>query len=227
MEAQATDLHHGRMWLRWSVFVQGHSWTIALASTLALLLIAAPATALRLGSSDASNDPMGFTTYKAYRLLAEGFGKGFNGPLQVVAQLPPGVHARGAAGASNGNTTGGGSPAPRAPAASRIAAGDLHSLEIALAGTADVVSTAPPRVSPSGEVATISVYPTSSPQEYATTQLVSRLRTGVIPALAAHTGMHVYVGGVTAGAVDFASVLSRRRSFPCSSAWWCLCLRCC
>ncbi len=86
--AKATDLRHGQTWLRWSRFVQSHSWPIALAATLALLLVAAPATALRLGSSDASNDPTHFTTYKAYQLLAEGFGKGFNGPLQVVAQVP-------------------------------------------------------------------------------------------------------------------------------------------
>jgi putative drug exporter of the RND superfamily len=210
--AKATDPHHGGTWLRWSKFVQGHSWTIALASTLTLLLIAAPATALRLGSSDAGNDPVGFTTHKAYELLAEGFGKGFNGPLQVVAQLPSGIHAHAlaAAGAGNGNAAGDGSPTPGAAAASRIAAGDLHSLEVALASTPGVVSTTPPRVNQTGEVATISVYPSSSPQEYATTQLVSRLRDQVIPPVASQTGMHVYVGGITAGSVDFAAVLAKK-----------------
>src|SRR6202035_4404789 len=180
--AKATDPHHGGAWLRWSQFVQGHSWTIAVASTLAILLIAAPATALRLGSSDAGNDPTGFTTHKAYELLAEGFGKGFNGPLLVVAKLS------GAGGAAS----------------------DLRDLESALASTSGVVSTTPPRVSPSGGVATISVYPSSSPQEYATTQLVSRLRNQVILPVAARTGMHVYVGGITAGGVDFASVLGKK-----------------
>ena len=59
-------------------------------------------------------------------------------------------------------------------------------------------------------VATITVYPSSSPQAYATTQLVTRLRDSVIPPLAARTGMTVYVGGVTAGAVDFATVLGHK-----------------
>ncbi|HXQ00722.1 MAG TPA: MMPL family transporter, partial [Solirubrobacteraceae bacterium] len=91
--AQATDARQGNIWLRWSRYVQAHSWPIALAATLLLLLIAAPATALRLGSSDASNDPESFTTYRAYQLLAEGFGQGFNGPLQVVAQVPSTTNA--------------------------------------------------------------------------------------------------------------------------------------
>jgi RND superfamily putative drug exporter len=69
---------------------------------------------------------------------------------------------------------------------------------------------APARLNPSGEVATITVYPRSSPQAYATTQLVSRLREKVVPPLAARTGMTVYVGGVTAGAVDFATTLGHK-----------------
>ena len=63
-------------------------WTIAVSATLVMLLIAAPAMALRLGSSDASNDPANQTTHRAYELLAQGFGEGFNGPLLVVAKVP-------------------------------------------------------------------------------------------------------------------------------------------
>jgi RND superfamily putative drug exporter len=199
--AQATDARHGQVWLRWSQFVQGHSWPIAVAATLLLLLIAAPATALRLGSSDASNDPESFTTYKAYELLAEGFGKGFNGPLQVVAQVP---------GATN--------PAKEAAKqgvllntpVSSTGKASVEKLRAAMSGVPDVASVAPAKFNPAGTVATISVYPTSSPQAYATTQLVSRLRSEVIPPVVSSTGMHVYVGGVTAGAVDFAAVLGKK-----------------
>jgi RND superfamily putative drug exporter len=168
-------------WLRWSQFVQSRPWAIALVSALVMLAIAAPATALRLGSSDASNDPTSFTTHRAYDLLAEGFGKGFNGPLLVVAQIP---HAGDAAG--------------------------LSQLRGAIAGTPNVVSVSPARLSPGGTVATLSVYPRSSPQEYATSQLVSRLRDKVIPPVAARTQSNVYVGGVTAGGVDFANTLGRK-----------------
>ncbi len=42
---------------------------------------------MRLGSADAGNNPADTTTRKAYDLLADGFGPGFNGPLQLVAEL--------------------------------------------------------------------------------------------------------------------------------------------
>ena len=186
----------GGAWIRWSAFVQRRPWAIASVATLAMLAIAAPATALRLGSSDASNDPANQTTHKAYDLLAEGFGEGFNGPLLVVAKFP--------------------NPQREAVANAVVRTavgtndGPLQQLRAAIARTPGVVSVAPAKVNPAGDVATITVYPHSSPQAYATTQLVSRLREHVIPPLAAHDGMTVYVGGVTAGAVDFANTLSRK-----------------
>jgi putative drug exporter of the RND superfamily len=195
--AKATDLRHGQTWLRWSRFVQNHSWPIALAATLALLLIAAPATALRLGSSDASNDPTHFTTYKAYQLLAEGFGKGFNGPLQVVTQVPNAT-APSQAIAKQGTPP------------SSAAKADVEQLRAAISGVPGVAAVAQAKFNPTGNVATISVYPTSSPQEYATTQLVSKLRDETIPPVAAQTGMRAYVGGITAGAVDFADLLAKK-----------------
>ena len=50
-----------------------------------MIVLAIPVLSLRLGSSDAGNDPASSTTRQAYDLLAEGFGPGFNGPLQLVA----------------------------------------------------------------------------------------------------------------------------------------------
>jgi RND superfamily putative drug exporter len=198
---QATDARHGKTWLRWSRFVQAHSWPVSLAATLVLLLIAAPATALRLGSSDASNDPESLTTYKAYELLAEGFGQGFNGPLQVVAQVPGAAHPVKQAAKQ-------GVPPIVPPSTAGKAA--VEDLRVAMAGVGGVASVAPAKFNPTGDVATISVYPSSSPQAYATTQLVSKLRGETIPPVESSTGMHVYVGGVTAGAVDFASVLGKK-----------------
>ena len=196
---QATDQRHGGTWLRWSEFVQSHSWAIAAASTIVMLLIAAPATALRLGSSDAGNDPVSFTTHKAYELLAEGFGQGFNGPLLVVANVP---NPSGQATAPSSSTV----ITPPSPSG-KVA---VEKLRAALARTPGVVSVAPAKFNPAGSVATVSVYPGSSPQAYATTQLVSLLRERAIPPVASSTGMHVYVGGITAGSVDFAGVLAKK-----------------
>jgi putative drug exporter of the RND superfamily len=175
---QVVQPHGGGAWLRWSRFVQSRPWSIAIVSTLVMLAIAAPAMALRLGSSDAGNDPKSFTARRAYDLLAEGFGKGFNGPLLVVAQ--------------NGTPN------------------ELAQLRGALATAPGVVSVTPPRTNPAGDVATLSVYPHSAPQDYATSQLVSHLREDVIPPVTKQSNMRVYVGGVTAGSVDFATTLGHK-----------------
>ena len=42
---------------------------------------------LRLGVADAGNDPTKFTTRRAYDLLSQGFGPGFNGPLLVASDV--------------------------------------------------------------------------------------------------------------------------------------------
>ncbi len=196
---ERTRAVHGAVWLRWSRFVQAHAATIAALATAIVVLIAAPVTALRLGSSDQGNDPVGFTTYKAYHLLAEGFGEGFNGPLLVVARVPPGPAAEAA---RNGVLL---SAPPSAGVEARLAR-----LRAALASAPGVASVTAPRLNDSGEVATLSVYPRSSPQAYATTQLVERLRGQVIPPIAKSAGMTVYVGGITAGAIDFAKVLAHK-----------------
>jgi putative drug exporter of the RND superfamily len=169
-------------WLRWSAFVQRRPRTVALAAALCMLMLATPAAAMRLGSSDASDAPTSFTSYRAYELLARGFGPGFNGPLQIVAQLQsPQRSERG-----------------------------LARLQAAVRKAPDVASVTPPKLSPNGKVLTFSVYPRSSPQDEATTDLVSHLRETVIPPLVKKGGMHVYVGGVTAGALDFAEVLTEK-----------------
>ncbi len=177
--ATAADTE-GRGWLRWSAFVQRHPTAIAAVSACLMLAIAAPATALRLGSSDASNDPSGQTTHKAYELLAAGFGQGFNGPLLLVARV-------------GGDAT-----------------GALARLASSVAAAPDVASVAPPKLNPAGDVATITVYPDSSPQAYATSRLVTHLREDVLPGLKSGTVTKVYVGGVTAGAVDFATTLGHK-----------------
>ena len=72
-------------WPRLAGFVQRHPARLAAAATAAMVVLAIPVLSLRLGSSDAGNDPASSTTRQAYDLLAEGFGPGFNGPLQLVA----------------------------------------------------------------------------------------------------------------------------------------------
>jgi putative drug exporter of the RND superfamily len=169
------------LWHRWAEFIRRHPWPAALAGLAIMLAVAAPALSLRLGLSDASNNPRSDTTRQAYDLLASGFGRGFNGPLLVVAQLP---HAN-----------------------DRAA---LARLDRTLTTTPDVASVSPPRVSASGNAAVDYVYPRSSPQAAATTDLVRSLRDRILPPLARATGATLLVGGATATGIDFTHVLSTK-----------------
>jgi RND superfamily putative drug exporter len=166
-------------WTRWAGFIQRHPWPGALAGLAIMLTLAAPALALRLGNSDAGNNPPSSTTRHSYDLLAKGFGRGFNGPLQVVASLP---HAGDSA------------------AVAGIAA--------SLRATTDVASVSPARLSPNGQTAVFLVYPSSAPQSLATTNLVEDLRKQTLPPVAQSTGAQILVGGQQATTVDFTSVLS-------------------
>jgi RND superfamily putative drug exporter len=169
-------------WERWIAVIQRRPVVATVAATALMLALATPALWLRLGSSDAGNNPSSFTSRQAYDLLAQGFGPGFNGPLAVVVDLPGG----------------GGSGA------------GLAQLRSGLQRTPDVVAVTPPRLNPAGDTAVLSVYPRSSPQSTDTTRLVKRLRSEVIPPLARAAQATVYVGGATAIYIDFSSVLSSK-----------------
>ncbi|MET9088375.1 MMPL family transporter [Streptomyces sp. NPDC004237] len=70
---------------RWSAYVQKRPRRIAALALVVMAVLAVPLLSLRLGTTDQGNDDASTTTRKAYDLLAEGFGPGFNGPLQVVS----------------------------------------------------------------------------------------------------------------------------------------------
>ena len=53
-----------------------------------LLVVALPATHMKLGLPDGGSKPTDNTERKAYDLLSEGFGPGFNGVLTVVVDAP-------------------------------------------------------------------------------------------------------------------------------------------
>jgi RND superfamily putative drug exporter len=171
----------GSAWRRWALTIQRRPWLAAGASIALMVAFALPVTALRLDNSDASNDPPKDTSHQAYALLASGFGQGFNGPLSIVAQLP-----------ATGQATG------------------LSQLNTALRSTGDVAAVLPARLSPDGTVAVVRVYPASAPEALATTNLVNTLRNTVLPPVEHQTGLHVLVGGFTAGSIDFSSVLAHK-----------------
>jgi len=169
-------------WVRWTARVQRRPALVAIAATALMLTLAAPALGLRLASSDAGNDPTSQTTRRAFDLLAEGFGPGFNGPLQLAVALPR-AHDR---------------------------AGLTTQLASAVRATPGVASVAPPRVNATGTAAALTAYPTTAPQSAQTSSLVTHLRDRVIPPIERSGGVQVYVGGPTAAQADFSHVLSTK-----------------
>lgn len=69
---------------RWSATVERRPRSVAALAVVVMAVLALPLLSLRLGTVDQGNDDASTTTRQAYDLLAEGFGPGFNGPLQVV-----------------------------------------------------------------------------------------------------------------------------------------------
>ena len=167
-------------WPQWAAFVQRHPRPLAAAALVVMLALAVPALDLRLGSSDAGQDPPTSTTRKAYDLLAGGFGPGFNGTLQIVAETP-----------------GGKADLPKVAA-----------LAEALEGERDIAAVTPPAPSPNGRVALITAKPATAPQDEATSELIDRLRDEVVPR--ASGGLEVHVGGITAIFDDFTVVLTEK-----------------
>jgi RND superfamily putative drug exporter len=67
-----------------------------------------------------------------------------------------------------------------------------------------------PVLSPNGKAAIAVVYPTSAPQDAATSSLLQHLRTDVVPQAEQGTGLHVLIGGATAEQTDFSQILSSK-----------------
>jgi RND superfamily putative drug exporter len=72
---------------RWGRFVSGHAGAV-FASVLVLIVALGSTSALvRLGAADQGTQPAAQTARRAYDLLAEGFGPGFNGPIPIVVDV--------------------------------------------------------------------------------------------------------------------------------------------
>ncbi|OEJ95874.1 MMPL family transporter [Streptomyces thermolilacinus] len=69
---------------RWARFVLRRPVTVLLVGVVGLGALAVPAASLEMGLPDDGAQPTSTTQRRAYDLLSDGFGPGFNGPLMVV-----------------------------------------------------------------------------------------------------------------------------------------------
>ena len=168
---------------RWSRLIQARPWPAVIIATVVLVTLAVPVLSLRLGFSDEGNFPEETSTRRAYDLISAGFGPGFNGPLVLAAQLPAGID----------------------PAA----LGRVSEAANAMEGVA--FATPPLPNDPVAPTAVLwRVIPTTSPQDEATGDLLTRLRAEVLPAATEGTSLDIAVTGNVAISADFSTYLGRR-----------------
>jgi len=167
---------------RWGRFVTAHAKPVFWILLVIGLLLAAGSALVRLGASDQGTQPTQQTARRAYDLLAEGFGPGFNGPIPIVVDV-------------NGDEQ-----APQ-----RVYKGVQ-----ALGASGDVASVGEPQFNDAKTVAIVFVTPDSAPQDQATADLVHRLRDDVVPAATEGSEATVYVSGLNAAFIDIADRIMQR-----------------
>src|SRR5450631_411676 len=172
---------HGA-WYRWSHVIERRPILPAIGALALLAMLAIPFFGIRLGSSDQGNDPSSTTTRKGYDLVAQGFGPGYNGKLELVVSGPKAAD----------------------PAFLRTVTQTL----VAQPGVVGASIHAQPL--PGGKLTFVGFTPTTSPQDQRTTDMAKHLRSSVLPPIVSGGQTHGYVYGLTAIQVDFAKVLQAK-----------------
>ena len=72
---------------RWGRFVTAHARYVLPIGLVIVLGLASTSLLVRLGAADQGTQPTAQTSRRAYDLLAEGFGPGFNGPIPIVVDV--------------------------------------------------------------------------------------------------------------------------------------------
>ncbi|MFC8332897.1 MMPL family transporter [Streptomyces olivaceus] len=164
---------------RWASFVVRRPLAVLLLGVIGLGAAAIPAASLELGLPDDGSQPTSTTQRRAYDLLSDGFGAGFNGPLMVV------VDGKGAASPNDAFT----------------------SVSDEIKGLDGVVAVTPPAPNKAGDTATITVVPDSKPSSVQTEDLVHAIRDAGGD-VKADTGAETLVTGSTAMNIDVSEKLN-------------------
>jgi RND superfamily putative drug exporter len=161
--------------VRWASLITRRPIPVIVLAALGLLVVATPALNMRLGLPDDSTASPATTQRKAYDLLSEGFGAGFNGPLLVVVDGSESADPKGAA------------------AQARTSVGSLS----------DVAYVSPAVSDQTGKFTLFQVIPKSGPSDAATEALVAQIRAAG-SGLKTQTAATISVTGRTALNIDIS-----------------------
>jgi RND superfamily putative drug exporter len=167
------------MGTRWASFVVRRPLAVLLLGVIGLGAAAIPAASLELGLPDDGSQPTSTTQRRAYDLLSEGFGPGFNGPLMVVVDAKD-------------------SKTPKA---------DVTTVTDKIKALKDVTTVTPASYNKDGDTATITVVPDSKPSSVTTEDLVHGIRDAGAQ-VKADTDSSVLVTGTTAMNIDVSQKLN-------------------
>ncbi|MEV7125464.1 MMPL family transporter [Streptomyces sp. NPDC093260] len=167
------------MGTRWASFVVRRPVAVLLLGVVGLGAAAVPAASLELGLPDDGSQPVSTTQRRAYDLLSEGFGPGFNGPLMVVVDAKDSARPKTA----------------------------FTEVSDEIKGLKDVVTVTPPQPNKAGDTATITVVPNSKPSSTTTEDLVHAIR-GAGGDIKAKTDAEILVTGSTAMNIDVSQKLN-------------------
>ncbi|MCE3032172.1 MULTISPECIES: MMPL family transporter [Streptomyces] len=167
------------MGTRWASFVVRRPVAVLLLGVIGLGAAAVPVSSLELGLPDDGSQPTSTTQRRAYDLLSEGFGAGFNGPLMVVVDAKGSAHPKTA----------------------------FNEVGKEIKGLKDVVAVTPATPNKAGDTAIITVVPKSKPSSKSTEDLVHAIRDKGAD-ITAKTDAKLLVTGSTAMNIDVSQRLN-------------------
>ncbi|MEV1081812.1 MMPL family transporter [Streptomyces sp. NPDC050211] len=164
---------------RWARFVLRRPVPVLMIAGLGLGAVALPALSLELGLPGDESKSVETTQRRAYDLLSEGFGPGFNGPLTVVVDT----------------------------SASTDTQATTDQVVETLRGVDGVASVGDPVLNQTKDTAVLTAVPQTAPNSGETKDLVHAIR-GAVSDVEADTGAGVLVTGKTALNIDISEAMS-------------------
>ncbi|MEU9064368.1 MMPL family transporter [Streptomyces sp. NPDC048430] len=168
-----------RLGTRWARFVLRRPVAVLMIAGLGLGAVALPALSLELGLPGDESKSVETTQRRAYDLLSEGFGPGFNGPLTVVVDT-----------SKSGDTR----------ATADLVAETVRKVD-------GVASVGDPVLSRAKDTVVLTAVPRTAPNSGETKDLVHAIRDGA-SGVEADTGAVVLVTGTTALNIDISEAMS-------------------
>ncbi|MFI8933280.1 MMPL family transporter [Streptomyces sp. NPDC053474] len=164
---------------RWARFVLRRPVAVLVLSVLGLGAVALPTLSLELGLPGDESKSVQTTQRRAYDLLSEGFGPGFNGPLTVVVDISEDADPR---------------------ATTDLVVKTVRAVD-------GVASVGDPVLSRTKDTAVLTAVPRTAPNSGETKDLVRALR-GAVSDVEADTGAGVLVTGKTALNIDISEAMA-------------------